>query len=102
MGEIPVIAKGGMWVAGAIGILFGTVTTLDARYELKEVHGPQHVILAMTLSDLSWNAYKQTIRDIRKELVTETDPTRREGLKLELQDAIDRLCLSFKEDRECK
>lgn len=102
MGEIPVIAKSGMWLAGAVAILFGSVTTMDARYEMTAVHGPQHTILAGTLSDLSWNAYKQTIRDIRKELVNEANFARRQRLELELQDAIDRLCLSFPDDRECR
>lgn len=93
-------------VAGAfalIGTVWGSVTIADARYELKEVHEPEHVLIQASFDQMSYTAMKGEIREIRELLfrLNGSDQARKQQLEWDLQDAIDRLCKSFPEDREC-
>lgn len=45
---------------------------------------------------------KQELRELRKELMTVTDPAHRETLQEYIQEAIDDLCSIKPDDRECR
>jgi hypothetical protein len=80
---LTAVGGGGTWAGG-----IGAVSWLDARY------AP-----VAAVADVQWTALKNEIRELRKAI--DDDPDNRR-LKEDLQDAIDRLCRAFPDDRECK
>jgi hypothetical protein len=88
-------------VGAAFAVFWGSITTLDARYETKVAHEPQHEVIQMTFDNMSVSSIKKEIRDIRAKLRTVTDPEYLAELEADLQDAISRLCAINPEDREC-
>jgi len=87
-----------------IGTVWGSVTVFDDRYEMKEVHAPVHVSIQAEFSSMSYTALKAEIRAIRDAIwkLNGSDADRKRQLELDLKDAVDRLCLTFPTDRECK
>ena len=87
-----------------VATVWGGVQVADSRYEMQEVHEPVHVSIQSEFSSMSYTALKKEIREIRELLwrLNGTDPERKRQLEYDLQDAIDRLCIAFPEDRECK
>jgi hypothetical protein len=85
-----------------IATVYGGTQAMDARYEVKQVHEPEHAIIVAGMDNFSYTILKREIREIRELIYTEGNEARLVQLQLELQDAIDRLCKQFPEDRECK
>lgn len=97
------------WVATAAGIfalvgtVWGSVTILDQRYELKVVHAEKHDIIASGMDTFSITLLKREIRELRELIEHEDgDPDHIARLQADLDDAIDRLCDISPDDRECK
>lgn len=102
MMEIPTTLKAVGLLIASVGSIYGGVMGLDMRYEQKEVHEPEHVLISTGMETFAYSIMKKEIREIRELLYRETDPARKAYLILELNDAIDRLCIQFPKDRECK
>ena len=87
---------------GLFASVWGGVTIMDARYEQQAVHGVEHEVIQASFDNFSYTILKEAIREIREEINQAIDPGRIAQLRLDLQDAIDRLCRQFPEDRECR
>ena len=86
---------------GVVATVWGSVTTLDYRYEQRIVHAPLHMQIQEGMNSYAQTALKDTIRDIRNDMRNTNDPAWLQQLRDDLEDAIDRLCTQFPEDREC-
>lgn len=99
--ELSGLLKSVTATAAAVGVVWGGVTVLDARYEMKEVHEPEHEAIQTSFDGMTVSSIKREIREIREQLRNATDPDYRAYLQAELADAIDRLCRISPADREC-
>lgn len=100
--EVGGAAKLVLIVIGIFGAVWGSVEVADSRYELQAVHEIEHTVIQTSMDTLSYTALKREIREIRTLISQEQNPQRIVNLKLDLSDAIDRLCREFPADRECK
>ena len=95
-----------LWAAGAllglVASVWGSVTVLDNRYEVKQVHEVEHSAIQTGMDTFSYAILKKEIREIRELLRDAQHPEDTARLELDLADAIDALCIQFPEDRECK
>jgi hypothetical protein len=90
---------------GLVASVWAGVVTLDNRYEVQEVHDPVHAEITASMDSYAYTALKREIREIREAIWNIKEPVdlrRIQQLEWDLQDAIDRLCISFPNDRECK
>lgn len=99
--ELSGLIKTGTALMAAVGVLWGSVTVLDSRYEMKEVHAPQHEMIQTSFDGMAVSSIKKEIRDLREAIRDASDPEYRAYLEAELVDAIDRLCNIKPDDREC-
>lgn len=101
--ELNVLVKSITSVAAAVAVMWAGVTTLDTRYEMKQVHQKDHIIINTGMDNFSYTILKREIREIREMMVEFAEnPEVYARLALDLQDAVDRLCNQFPEDRECQ
>jgi hypothetical protein len=100
--EVAAFAKTITGVGAAFVVLWGGVQVADTRYEQKAVHETEHSIIQTGMDNFSLTILKKEIRELREIIAHEDDPAHAARLQLDLQDAIDRLCRFFPEDRECR
>lgn len=89
-------------ILGLVATVYGSVTVLDGRYEVKQVHVVEHKAIQTGMDTFSYAILKKEIREIRTLLRTAESLQERERLEMDLQDAIDALCMQFPDDRECR
>ena len=92
--------KAAATMGASVGVIWGGLIAMDNRYEVKETHEVEHVVITTGLDNFSYTVLKKEIREIRDSLYN-APPDRKQQLELDLQDAIDRLCRQFPDDREC-
>lgn len=89
-------------LAGLFALTWGGSAALDRKYETKEAHGVVHETLQSGIDSMAHSSLKREIREIRDALFSTNDAERKRQLELDLKDAIDRLCMKFPQDRECR
>lgn len=102
MFDLSILAKSVVGVGAAIATIWGGMVTLDSRYEIKESHTVEHRVIQTGMDNFSYTILKKEIREIREEIQHAVDVAHLERLQMDLEDAIDRLCLQFPQDRECR